>query len=103
MNVLFLTISRIDDIRSHGIYTDLMRKFRDEGHSVYIIVPRERRFGKKTGLIDCDGVKILGVKTLNLQKTNVVEKGIGTLLVEFQYKSAIKKYLAGVKFDLIPS
>lgn len=101
MNVLFLTISRIDDIRSHGIYTDLMRKFRDEGHSVYIVAPRERRFGKRTELIDCDGIKILGVKTLNLQKTNVIEKGIGTLLVESQYKSAIKKYLADVSFDLV--
>ena len=101
MNVLFLTISRIDDIGSHGIYTDLMRKFRDEGHSVYIVTPHERRFGKGTELIDCYGVKILGVKTLNLQKTNVIEKGIGTLLVESQYKSAIKKYLADVRFDLV--
>jgi hypothetical protein len=73
-----------------------MRKFRDEGHSVYIVTPHERRFGQKTELVDCDGVKILGVKTLNIQKTNVVEKGIGTLLIESQFKSAIKQYLAGV-------
>ena len=46
-------------------------------------------------------MKNLGVKTLNIQKTNVVEKGIGTLLIESQYKSAIKKYLKGVKFDLV--
>ena len=78
-----------------------MRKFRDEGHSVYIVTPHERKFGKKTELVECDGVKILGVKTLNIQKTNVVEKGIGTLLIESQFKSAIKKYLAGVKFDVV--
>ena len=101
MNIIFLTLSRISDVRSHGIYTDLMRKFRDEGHSVYIVTPHERKFGKKTELVECDGVKILGVKTLNIQKTNVVEKGIGTLLIESQYKSAIKKYLKGVKFDLV--
>lgn len=101
MNIIFLTLSRISDVRSHGIYTDLMRKFRDEGHSVYIVTPYERKFGKKTELVECDGVKILGVKTLNIQKTNVVEKGIGTLLIESQYKSAIKKYLKGVKFDLV--
>lgn len=101
MNIIFLTLSRITDVRSHGIYTDLMRKFRDEGHSVYIVTPHERRFGKKTELVDCDGVKILGVKTLNIQKTNVVEKGIGTLLIESQYKSAIKKHLSNVKFDLV--
>ena len=101
MNILFLTLVHIDNILEKGIYTDLMRKFRDEGHSVYIVTPYERKFGKKTELVECDGVKILGVKTLNIQKTNVVEKGIGTLLIESQYKSAIKKYLKGVKFDLV--
>lgn len=78
-----------------------MRKFRDEGHSVYIVTPHERKFGKKTELVEHDGVKILGVKTLNIQKTNIVEKGIGTLLIESQYKSAIKKYIKGIKFDLV--
>lgn len=101
MNFLFLTLVRITSIEPKGIYTDLMRKFRDEGHSVYIVTPHERKFGKKTELVECDGVKILGVKTLNIQKTNVVEKGIGTLLIESQFKSAIKKYLAGVKFDVV--
>ena len=101
MNIIFLTLSRVSDVRSHGIYTDLMRKFRDEGHSVYIVTPYERKFEKNTELVESDGVKILGVKTLNIQKTNVVEKGIGTLLIESQYKSAIKKHLKGVKFDLV--
>ena len=75
MNILFLTVSRIRDIKSRGIYTDLMRKFRDEGHNVYIVTPFERQFGLSTSLIKCDGINILGVKTLNIQKTNVVEKG----------------------------
>ena len=103
MNILFLSLSRIVNILDKGIYTDLMRKFRDEGHSVFVVTPHERRTGKKTELIDSAGVKILGVKTLNIQKTNVVEKGIGTLLIELQYKAAIKKHLAGVKFDLVKS
>ena len=101
MNIIFLTLSRISDVRSQDIYTDLMHKFRDEGHSVYIVTPHERKYGKKTELIESDGVKILGVRTLNIQKTNIIEKGIGTLLIELQYKSAIKKYLKGVKFDLV--
>ena len=101
MNIIFLSLSRITNILDKGIYTDLMRKFRDEGHNVYIVTPHERRFGKKTELVDSDGVKILGVKTLNIQKTNVVEKGVGTLLIESQYKAAIKKYLSGIRFDLV--
>ena len=101
MNVIFLTLVRISDIEDRGIYQDLMRKFRNEGHNVYIVTAAERRLGQETSLVDSHGVKILNVKTLNVQKTNIVEKGIGTLLIENQFKSAIKKYLGDVKFDLI--
>lgn len=101
MNVVFLTLVRISDIEERGIYQDLMRKFRDEGHQVYIVTAAERRLGQETSLVDSHGVKILNVKTLNVQKTNIVEKGIGTLLIERQFKAAIKRYLGGVKFDLI--
>ena len=101
MNIVFLTLARIIDIEQRGIYSDLMRKFRDEGHAVYIVCPCERRLGKMTTLSEKKGVYVLDVKTLNIQKTNIVEKGIGTLLLERQYKTAIKKYLNGVSFDLI--
>ena len=101
MNVIFLTMSRITDILQPGIYTDLMRKFRDEGHAVYIVTPNERSLGRPTEYLEQAGIRVLGVKTLNLQKTNVIEKGIGQVLVESQFKKAIKQYLGDVKFDLI--
>ena len=101
MNIIFLTLYRIEDIEERKLYPDLMRKFRDEGHQVYIVTPCERRLGLETSLVDNKGVHILNVKTLNIQKTNVAEKGIGTLLLERQFKAAIKKYLGGIKFDLI--
>ena len=101
MNIIFLTLVRISGIEERGIYQDLMRKFRDEGHTVYIVTPCERRLGLETSLTESKGVHILNVKTLNVQKTSIVEKGIGTLLIESQFKSAIKKYLGDVKFDLI--
>lgn len=101
MNILFLTIYRINNISEKGIYTDLMRKFRDEGHNVYIVSPSERRYNEPSRLHVHDGVNILNVKTLNLQKTNVIEKGFGTLLIEKQYLNAIKKHFASVNFDLI--
>ena len=101
MNVIFLTLARIFTIRERGIYTDLMRKFRNEGHRVYIVTPCERRFGMNSSLVEDDGVFILKVRTLNIQKTNIIEKGIGILLLEEQYKRAIKKYLSRVSFDVI--
>ena len=101
MNVIFVTVSNINDLKTKGIFPDLMNKIRNEGHQLYIVSPSERKIGQDTHIIDIDGVKILKVKTLNIQKTNVIEKGIGTLLIETQYKSAIKKHLRDVKFDLI--
>ena len=101
MNVIFLTMSRIADITQRHIYTDLLRKFRDEGHQVYIVTPYERYLGRPTELKEQDGVHVLGVKTLNLQKTSIIEKGVGQVLVEGQYKKAIKQYLQGVDFHLI--
>ena len=101
MNVIFLTMSRISGISSRSIYSDLLRRFRDEGHRVYIVTPHERMLNKPTEVSESEGVSILGVRTLNLQKTSVMEKGVGQLLVESQFKSAIKHYFPGVKFDLI--
>lgn len=89
------------DANSRGIYNDLVRKFRDEGHNVFIVCPLERRTGK-TSYISKDGnVKILHIRTLNLQKTNVVEKGLGQLSLELIFKHAIERNLKGIVFDLI--
>lgn len=101
MKVIFLTMSSLIEVDTHGIYNDLMQKFRNEGHEVYIVSPRDRRSGEKTHQYDSGGVHFLGVKTLNLQKTNAIEKGIGQVLVESQFKKAIRYYWSDVKFDLI--
>lgn len=101
LNIIFLTISRINSIEDSGIYTDLLRKFRDEGHSITIVSPIERRFKGKTELVEKEGVQLLKVRTLNIQKTHFIEKGIGTLILEYQFIGAIKKYLSDKKFDLV--
>lgn len=101
MNILFLTIVRFLDINEHELYQDLMRGFRDKGHNVYVVTPRERRYGEQTEFKEVNGAHILGVRTSNLQKTNIIEKGIGTLLIENQFNSAIRRYIKDVDFDLI--
>lgn len=101
MNIIFLTICRIGNIEEKDIYCDLMRKFKAEGHNVWVVFPRERRFKLPTDEYEQGGIKMLGVETLNIQKTNIIEKGVGTLLVERQFKNAIKKYVGDIKFDLI--
>lgn len=102
MNVLFLSmVSGVSDIESKGIYTDLMRKFRDEGHAVYVVFPYERRLHMPTTLSVKNDVHSLGVRTLNVTKTNFFEKGVGQILIEYQFHKAIKRYLHGTVFDLI--
>jgi hypothetical protein len=101
MKVLFLTLARFDDIEQSGIYHDLLRKFRDDGHQVTIVCPNERKFKKKTQLFNFKGVDILKVWTTNIQKTNILEKGITTLSIEYLYSIAISKYLNSKDFDLI--
>lgn len=102
MNILFLTMSSgFTNIEARGIYTDLMRKFSDEGHDVYIIHPNERRTGKPTEVKTEGRIHCLGVRTLNVTKTNVVEKGVGQLLLESQFKRALKTHFGNIKFDII--
>ncbi len=101
MNILFLTIVRFLDINERELYQDLMREFRNRAHSIYVVSPRERRYNEPTSFEKKNNAYILGVRTLNQQKTNFFEKGLATLLVESQYKRAIKRYLRNVKFDLI--
>ena len=101
MNILFLSLFGDAKIEDRGIYNDLMRQFRDHGHSVYIVTPWERKLNKKTLLTIESGVNILGVKSLNIQKTNFIEKGLANLLLQFLFERAIKKYLNDIKFDLI--
>lgn len=101
MNILFMSISRVWDITDRNIYPDLLRRFTRNGDFVYILSPLERRFGGETDIIEQDHCRIVRVKTLNQQKTNFLEKGAGILLIEAQYRRALKKYFSGVKFDLV--
>ena len=70
-------------------------------HEVYVVTPVERKVGKNTEMSEGNHCHLLSVKTGNIQKTNCIEKGIATVLLEKQFISAIKKYLSDVKFDLV--
>lgn len=101
MNILVLTLSQIWDINEQGIYTDLLRKFRDEGHKIYVATSIERRYRQQTNVLFDSGIHILKIRTLNIQKTSLLEKGIGTALLEYQYYFNIRKHFRDIKFDLV--
>ena len=101
MNILFLTLVEFETFQDRNIYTDLLREFIKNGHKVYAISPVEKRHHQETRLIKENNSIILRLQIGNTQKTNIIEKGISTIMIEPTYKKAIKKYFSDIKFDLI--
>lgn len=101
MNVLFLTLLDFQSLYDRNIYTDLLREFAKNGHNIYVISPIEKRNRKKTYIVNEKNATILRLKIGNTQKTNIIEKGISTVMIEPQFKASIKKFFSDVKFDLV--
>ena len=101
MNILFMTLLGFETINQHGIYEDLLREFVKNGHEVYAISPVEKREGKETHIRKEDHSTILRLQIGNTQKTNILEKGISTVMIEPKFKKAIKQYFSDVRFDLV--
>ena len=99
MKIIFLTLLDFTSYDEYNIYCDLLRELKKNGHDIYCISPVERKRNMETHLRE-DG-HLLKLKIGNIQKTNVIEKGISTVLIERQFIYAIKKYFSDIKFDMI--
>ena len=100
MNVLFLSLGTFNDLSGSSVHIDVLKRFARE-HSVYLVCKREQRQGLPTELSEEYGIHVLRVRTGNIKNTNLIEKGISTVMVEPQFKAAIRKFFAGVRFDLV--
>jgi glycosyltransferase involved in cell wall biosynthesis len=101
VKLVFLSLSRIDSLNERGIYHDLLREFVNNGYDITIVCPLERSTNISTRVIRGSNITILQVKTLNIQKCNVFEKGLATLSLNYLFKRAIRKYIKDYRFDLI--
>lgn len=102
MNILYFTLDDFESLMNyHSINTDLLREFQKYGHKVHVITPSEKRKGLPTKIFQENGAVILKPQIGNIQKTNIIEKGISTFTIGNILIRAIKKYLGNVKFDLI--
>ena len=101
MNVLFISLLDFSSIDEKSIYTDLVREFVNEGHNLFIISPTEKRKNELTHLIEKHNLTILKLQIGNIQKTNIIEKGISLLTIQSRFKTGIIKYFSNVKFDLV--
>lgn len=102
MNILYFTLDDFDSLINYrSINTDLLREFQRHDHKVYIVSPSERKNGYPTRVIHENGAVILKPRIGNIQKTNIIEKGVSTVTVGSVLLRAVKKELADVRFDLI--
>lgn len=101
MNVLFISLLDFSSIEEKSIYTDLVREFVKDGHNLFIISPTEKKKNEPTHLIEKGNLTILKLQIGNMQKTNIIEKGISLLTIESKFKSGIIEYFSNVKFDLV--
>lgn len=101
MEILFLSLIDFDSLYERGIYTDLLREFAANNHKIYAISPVEKRSNRRTNIIEVDACKILKLEIGNIQKTNFIEKGISTIMLEPKLICGIRKYFNDTKFDLI--
>ena len=100
MNVLYLSLGDFEDLTAGSVHVDLMRQF-SEDHNVYIACKSERRNNKGTKVEHVDGLNILKIKTGNIKKAGLLEKGLSTIMLEYQFINAIKTFFSDVHFDLI--
>jgi len=101
MNILFLGLGNYQSIKNRGIYLDLLRVFIEHGDGVYIVTSLVPESKEQYELIEEEHSRILRVKTGKITKTNIIEKGINTVLLEGRYIRAIDKHFGNVKFDLV--
>ena len=103
--IFFLSLSKVNPstINSNGIYTSLLKRFKESDFDVYILNPIEKRFYKNQSLEleKIAGINYLNVRIGNITKTNIIEKGISTIDIERRYIEAIKKHLSDIKFDIV--
>jgi glycosyltransferase involved in cell wall biosynthesis len=97
MRILFLMISYPNIDNNSSMYTDLTSEFLKNGHVVYVAAPGNQ----STEVFIEGGITVLRINTLPLFNTSLLIKGLANLLLPYQYKRAITKYLSNVQFDLV--
>lgn len=98
LNILFMSLLDFSSYEERNIYTDLLKEFEENGHTVYAISPTEIKNKKKVITVNKKVIKpVIG----NIQKVGIIEKGISTLRLEKQVLNSIKKNLTDIVFDIV--
>jgi glycosyltransferase involved in cell wall biosynthesis len=99
MRIFFMMMNLSDLGNPSGMYSDLISEFIEKGHEV---IPVAVGPGiKKSAISTENGIGVLRIKTLPLFNVNPISKGIANVLLPFQYKNGIRKFLKSVRPELI--
>ena len=100
MNILFLTLGKIESLDNHTIYCDLLREFIKKGHSVSTLSPGKKKQKKiKYGDIECS-LAYVDLDTVRGGK-NLIKKGFSTIRTGSIFIKGINQYYSNVSFDLV--
>lgn len=100
MNILFLTLGKIESLDNHTIYCDLLREFIKEGHSVSTLSPgKKKQVRIRYGSIECS-LAYVDLDTVRGGK-NLIKKGFSTIRTGNLFIKGINQYYSNVKFDLV--
>ena len=101
MNILFASLSFSTSQRQE-FYDDLLECFVNNGDVVYVACANEKGCGEEPGLSEYKGMKVLRIHTGKITgNVPLLKKGMATLLMDYQFKRAIKKYFSNIPIDLI--
>ena len=90
MNILFMSLGSLYNLNESSVHVDILKRL-SRDHDVWLLCKNE---GKPTEVTEECGVHVVRVHTGELKKTGIVRKGFNTILVERQFKEAIKKELS---------
>lgn len=92
-----MSLGTFYNLNESSVHIDILMRFAQD-HNVWLVCKNE---DQDTKLSEESGIHVLRVHTGALKGTGLVRKGINTVLVEPQFRNAIKKHLRDIEFDLI--
>lgn len=99
MRIIFLALAFPKIEKSSYLYTGLASYIKQQGHELTVVAPTYD--DDHHGLQLENGVEVIRVPTMQLFSVGMIQKGIANLLLPWQYRRAIKKYLGEPEVDLI--
>lgn len=97
MHVLYMSLGSFYNLNGSSVHIDLLKRTAKD-HDVWLVCKNEE---KPTEVTEELGIHVLRVHTGEQKKVGIIKKGINTIFVESQFKNAIIKHLADVRFDLV--